>query len=224
MQTLKISFEQTLSWGLDLQKAQEPMLGGVECGRDMTVLPGEWPSWSREFGTLASSGTFISVCPHSSCPTALGSEIAFSAQHLHCPQGGQAVSASVWIYRSQLTLSLLELLFRVAPKVLFCLCFFPHQNVPLQVSPSAVHTFHRFSWIDQECIYILRNLFSHCGKKIFFFINKILTSMELTSLQVDFLKVKLMLVKWWMLTFTENFIPEQARTNALYVRRRLESR
>ena len=31
--------------------------------------------------------------------------------------------------------------------------------------------------------------------KFFFFINKILTCMELTSLRVDFLKVKLMLVK-----------------------------
>ena len=63
MQTFKISFELTLPWGLHLQKAQEPVLGGVECDRGMVVLPGEWPSWSQEFGSSGFSGTFISVLP-----------------------------------------------------------------------------------------------------------------------------------------------------------------
>lgn len=141
----KISFEQTLPWGLDLQKAQGPMFWGVECCRDMIVLPGQWPFWSQEFRTLDFSGTFISVCPPGSCPTALGSEIAFSAQRLPYPQGGWVISASVWIYLLQLTPSLLKPLFPVAPKVSFCPCFLPHHNGLLQLLLPVVHAFHQFS-------------------------------------------------------------------------------
>lgn len=89
----KISFEQTLPWGLDLQKAQGPMFGGVERGRGMIVLPGECPFWPPEFRTLDFSGTF--VCAPGSCSAALGSEIAFSARHLPYPQGGWVISAGV---------------------------------------------------------------------------------------------------------------------------------
>ena len=138
----KISFEQTLPWGLDLQKAQGPMFGGVERGRGMIVLPGEWPFWSPEFRMLDFSGTF--ACAPGSFRTALGSEIAFSARHLPYPQGGWLISASVWIYLLQLTPSLLKPLFHVAPKASFC-PFPPSYNVLLQLLPPVVHTFHQFS-------------------------------------------------------------------------------
>lgn len=116
--------------------------------RDMTVLPGEWPSWSREFGTLAFSGTLSRSVLTVAAPLPFGSEISFSAQHLHCPQGKPGglkgfskrvnLPLTVDIVSSRTFIS-------CSPKGPFCLCFFPSSNVPLQVLPSAVHTFHRFS-------------------------------------------------------------------------------